>query len=162
MMDMSAQAPWIQPIQNGETIFSYEVVGKLWKEWNSPWLRHMGIIAVVDSQRRMIGILRPYDILDYLIRQGTEVYHLWPYTHVIERPWVERFKKLDDILAGELIRDNGLVIHDPGVDWVPSISLFAEAMTSVIWISDQQHVLYAKVTLQALVTGSASSKIQSD
>ena len=148
---MARQANWIQSVRKDEMIFSHDPVANLWSRWNTHWLRHVGIIAVVDARWTMVGILRPHDILDHLLQHGVEVYHLWPYTHVVENSWAERLKKLDGVPAGELIRDKGVVIPNPTEDWVPSVDLFARHMTSVIWISDQHHVLYGKVTLKSLV-----------
>ncbi len=147
---MAYESSWFQPLQAEEVILTHEPVSTLWSRWNSAWVRHVGVIAVLDDRKSLAGVLRPYDLFRHLLQLESEVYHLWPYTHVIARSWTERINLLNHVPAGKLIRDQGVVIHNPPPEWTPSVDLFARHMTPVIWIADQTNALCGKATLKSV------------
>lgn len=146
----------IQPIQKHEMIFAHAPISSLWGQWNNDWLQRIGVVAVVDTRYRFVGILRPHDILHRLLEQGTSVYHLWPYTHVVESSWAERLDHFDEIPAGDLMRDSGVLVSNPPDDWVPSIDLFTQHRTPVVWIATEDSVLYGKITWESISLHMAS------
>lgn len=145
------QIAWIEPIEAENVLFADDPISTLWSRWSSPWVREVGVFAVLDHEGTIVGELRSYDMLHYLLQLEAEVYHLWPYTHVVKRPWSERVNLLDHVPASALMQRPGVVIDNPPPNWAPGIKLFAHHMTSVIWIADPMGRLSGKVTLRGVV-----------
>ncbi len=141
----------IEAIEADNIVLFDEPIGALWPRWGSRWIREVGVCAVVDHQRTLVGEIRCYDMLDYLLKMEAEVYHLWPYTHVIKRTWSDRVNLLDQVPVSVLMRGRGVTVHNPPADWSPGIKLFAQHMTPVIWITDHAGKLSGKVTLRSAI-----------
>lgn len=147
---MTVEHPWIDPIEPDNIIREDEVVARLWSRWHADWFQKIGELAVVDAQQRLCGIIRPYDILYHLLQNRSDVYHLWPYTHVVNREWSERLNLLDQMRVGHLVRQPGAVIQIPALNGQPSARVFTEHMTLVLWVVHPDARLYGKVTLKRI------------
>ncbi len=147
---MIIEHPWIEPIEPDNIIHDDAVVATLWSRWHSDWFQKIGELAVVDAQSRVCGVVRPYDILYHLLQNRSDVYHLWPYTHVVNREWSERLNLLDQMRVGHLVRQPGAVIQIPAPNRRPSDRVFAEHMTPVLWGVHHDATLYGTVTLKRI------------
>lgn len=147
------QAARIEPIEADNVILFDDPIRVLWPRWGSAWVREVGVFAVLDHHRTIVGELRFYDLIHYLLQLEPEVHHLWPYTHVVTRSWSERVNRFDQVPARAVMQGQGVVIHDPPADWAPGIALFAQHMTSVIWVADPEGRLFGKATLKSTLSG---------
>lgn len=148
---MLHNVPWIEPVSVEDTVLANESVTRLLDRWDTTNSQGQAVVAVVNERRQMVGIVTPLDVLNFLLHFGMEVYHLWPFTHVVPsgQTWRERLDALRRVPVRRLVQKQGAVSQVPS-DWGTALAALFQADGPVLWICDGDGALYGKVTPESL------------